>query len=624
MPITLVKSFQASPSYATDHEANANAIETAINDLESRITGQGGNSTFDLRANELFDRNGIFGQASYKPTAGTLSAPDYDLTVAAGSYYSGSEYRTKATSTLISMSAESTGTKYVNVPTGGSPTVSTSAGADTVWSFSYDTGTKVVSAVTFYSSTADILIDGDDYNAMLGSYLSVADRLTAIEAATGVLGQYYSEDAGSHSGLNFGYFGGLVHNDNTVTSTADGTVALTDASTNYVEVHPGTGVVSANTTSFTSGRIPLFTVTTSGGTIGTVTDKRSWARAGTGGGGGHTQNTDLGTDSTDFKLNRLHTGAPSSNCTLTVERGTSSDVSIRWNESTDEWEFTNDGTTFESIGTGGGGGGFDPGAQVLSKYKALDNPVQIIERTSLSTDGAYVQTDLGPTGTNTISDAPQGCAGLVLRVQFWDSAPGAGVNVKFRGYGSISSPTKSYTVWGGTNEEDDVGTLVIPGDNGASTPTIGLEHLVTASGTGTANVRVFLLGYFIKVTGVGTQTKTFQSTGNAVTASTSTNFNKTSFLNRGLVYLLKITETGTLVTGTYDVQIYAKDTFLAADLLYQASAIDPTASSRIYTDRLPWMYLDSDSTSELHIKITNNDGSNTATFTIDISAEQFL
>lgn len=623
MAITLVTAFQNSTSYTTDHESNYQIIETALNDLTDRVVGQAGVNNFDVRASELFDRNGIFGKASYKPVAGTLSGPAYNLTIAAGAYYSGSEFRSTSSSTLIDMSAESTGTKYVNVPTGGIPTVTTSVDTDTVWTFSYDSGTKVVSAVTFYSTTADILIDGDDYQNMRSSYLSVADRLAAMEAASGVLGGYYAEDSGSHSGLTFGYFGGIVHNDNTVTTTADGTVALTDASTNYVEVHPGTGVVSANTTSFTSGRIPLFTVTTSGGSISVVTDKRSWARAGTGGGGGHAQNTDLGTDQGTWILYYGRTGTPSGNASLTVERGSSPDVSIRWNETDDVWEFTNDGTTFTEIGTGTGGG-FDPGSQELTKYVAKNDPPTIIERTALSTDGSYQQTNLGPSGLNIITDAPLGCAGLVLRVQFWDSAPGAGVNVKFRKYGDTAAPTKAFTVWGGTNEQDDVCTIIIPGDDGATTPTIGLEHLVTASGTGTANVRVFLQGYLVKVTGVGTQTKNFSSSGNAVTASTTTNFNLTSFLNRGLIYKLQITETGGLVTGTYDVKIYAKDTFLAADLLYQASGIDPTASSRIYTDAMTWMCLDSDSTSELHIKITNNDGSNTATFTIALTAEQFL
>jgi hypothetical protein len=223
-------------------------------------------------------------------------------------------------------------------------------------------------------------------------------------------------------------------------------------------------------------------------------------------------------------------------------------------------------------------------------------------------------------------DAPQGVSALVLRVAFWDTTPGSGVNIKFKQYGAISSPLKSYTVWGGTSEHSGyLSTIVIPGDDGNTTsPTLGYEKLITASGSGTANVRVWLMGYYIRVTGVGSQTKAFSSTGNTVNAATTTNFNKTGFVNRGLVYILKVTETGGTMTGTYNISIYAKDTFLAADLLYQATTIDATANSRVFTDRLPFMYLDSDLTSELHIKIQNNDATYNGTFTLALTAEQFL
>jgi len=49
-------------------------------------------------------------------------------------------------------------------------------------------------------------------------------------------------------------------------------------------------------------------------------------------------------------LNHDVTGTPSENSGIEVERGTSSNVSIRWNETTDKWQFTNDGSTYEDIG----------------------------------------------------------------------------------------------------------------------------------------------------------------------------------------------------------------------------------------------------------------------------------
>ena len=41
---------------------------------------------------------------------------------------------------------------------------------------------------------------------------------------------------------------------------------------------------------------------------------------------------------------------------FTVERGSDPDVSIRWNETGDTWQITNDGTNYIDIGSGGGGG----------------------------------------------------------------------------------------------------------------------------------------------------------------------------------------------------------------------------------------------------------------------------
>ncbi|MDA2936507.1 hypothetical protein MYX06_04795, partial [Patescibacteria group bacterium AH-259-L05] len=49
---------------------------------------------------------------------------------------------------------------------------------------------------------------------------------------------------------------------------------------------------------------------------------------------------------TTLTLNSDVTGAPSENIVFTVERGTSADAAIRWNETDDQWEYTNDGSTY--------------------------------------------------------------------------------------------------------------------------------------------------------------------------------------------------------------------------------------------------------------------------------------
>lgn len=53
-----------------------------------------------------------------------------------------------------------------------------------------------------------------------------------------------------------------------------------------------------------------------------------------------------GTSDATFKLNQDHTGTPSSDGYFEVERGSSTNVSVRWNEATDKWQFTNDGSNW--------------------------------------------------------------------------------------------------------------------------------------------------------------------------------------------------------------------------------------------------------------------------------------
>ena len=48
-------------------------------------------------------------------------------------------------------------------------------------------------------------------------------------------------------------------------------------------------------------------------------------------------------------LNNNETGSPSQNAGLEVERGTSANVSLLWNESTDQWTATNDGTNYHAV-----------------------------------------------------------------------------------------------------------------------------------------------------------------------------------------------------------------------------------------------------------------------------------
>ena len=52
-------------------------------------------------------------------------------------------------------------------------------------------------------------------------------------------------------------------------------------------------------------------------------------------------------------LNSNESGAPSQNAGIEIERGSSTNVALRWNESSDKWEITEDGSTYVDIATTG-------------------------------------------------------------------------------------------------------------------------------------------------------------------------------------------------------------------------------------------------------------------------------
>lgn len=85
----------------------------------------------------------------------------------------------------------------------------------------------------------------------------------------------FSYDPATTSGLTLAYYGGQMVVDGVLTAISDGTVVLTDAATNYVEATRA-GVLSANTSAFTAGRIPLYTAVTAGGAITALTDVRGF------------------------------------------------------------------------------------------------------------------------------------------------------------------------------------------------------------------------------------------------------------------------------------------------------------------------------------------------------------
>ena len=107
---------------------------------------------------------------------------------------------------------------------------------------------------------------------------NVEDALAEIYTDTSTvraLGEVFATDSSTTTGLTWGYSAGSVRFDNVITAVAAGTVSLTDNATNYIEIDSA-GIVTRNTTAFTTGRIPIRQIVTLAGVQTTSTDKRVW------------------------------------------------------------------------------------------------------------------------------------------------------------------------------------------------------------------------------------------------------------------------------------------------------------------------------------------------------------
>lgn len=96
----------------------------------------------------------------------------------------------------------------------------------------------------------------------------VANEDLAAVAPAGLFARKYT----TTTGLTWGYYGGILPG--TFAVIADGTVLLTNATTNYIEADAA-GTVTANTVGFTAGRQPLYSAVCAGGVITSYVDYRT-------------------------------------------------------------------------------------------------------------------------------------------------------------------------------------------------------------------------------------------------------------------------------------------------------------------------------------------------------------
>ena len=186
----------------------------------------------------------------------------------------------------------------------------------------YVNGQKVLQTVA-----GDVIITADA-NENLALKTSGSGNVELDPTGSGVVSikGALSMEAGSNIASADGNavtFGGAISADSMSSKTANTDLSLTAN---------GTGKVYLNDNAEVSGNLVVAGNLTVSGTSTTV----------------NTETISLADNIIDLNSN-FTTGTPTENSGLRILRGDSANVQIRWNESSDVWDFTNDGTNYSAI-----------------------------------------------------------------------------------------------------------------------------------------------------------------------------------------------------------------------------------------------------------------------------------
>ena len=162
---------------------------------------------------------------------------------------------------------------------------------------------------------------------------TTGDYVATITGGTGVASTAATTGEGTTHSLSIGQAVGTTDNVTFAGVTAD-----------LIKV----GVTAAGEIDTTSGNL---TIDSAGGTV-TIDDNLTVTGNLTVSGTTTSINTEtLTVDDNIIVLNNNVTIAPTENAGIEVERGSSTNVVLRWNETDDAWELTNDGSTYSAIAT---------------------------------------------------------------------------------------------------------------------------------------------------------------------------------------------------------------------------------------------------------------------------------
>ena len=186
----------------------------------------------------------------------------------------------------------------------------------------YVNGSKVLSDVS------GAIVVSADPNENLGLRTSGSGNIELDPTGTGsinIKGPFVMEAGANISSAdgNAVTFGGAINTDTISSKTTNTDLSITAN---------GTGKVYINDNSEVSGNLVVGGNLTVSGTTTTV----------------NSETISLADNIIDLNSN-FTTGTPTENAGLRILRGDSNAVQIRWNESTDVWEFTTDGATYSTI-----------------------------------------------------------------------------------------------------------------------------------------------------------------------------------------------------------------------------------------------------------------------------------